>query len=130
VQSFSIAEAICFNSSSFDRAIAATITAEEESHHEGVIDMSAAKFLIGIGIGIGLGMIFAPAPGEETRRSIAQGIRDLAEIPARKIEEKAEEAAEAAKEKAGDLGSRIGRQAAEAAVETATDNLLKRKKGA
>lgn len=78
------------------------------------------KFLIGFGIGIGLALLFAPASGEETRRSLFKKGRELSHMPERKLEQ----AAEVAKEKAGELGSRVGREAAEAAVESIRKDVL------
>lgn len=71
-----------------------------------------------------VGMLLAPAPGEQTRRSVARKARDLVEMPQRKIEEGIEQAAEATKEKAADLGGKIGREAAETAVETVREGVL------
>jgi gas vesicle protein len=78
------------------------------------------KFILGFAIGVALGLISAPARGEQTRQKLAQKIRDLRGMPARK----AEEFAETAKEKAGEVGGRIGRQAAEAAVEAVRHEVL------
>lgn len=74
------------------------------------------KFVLGLAVGVVLGLLYAPAPGEETRRQLIEKARELPELP----QEKAREIAASAKAKAGDLGAKLGRQAAEAAVEKAT----------
>jgi hypothetical protein len=38
---------------------------------------NAISFAAGIGLGIGVGMLLAPAPGEETRSSIAGKVQDF-----------------------------------------------------
>jgi gas vesicle protein len=78
------------------------------------------KFLFGLAIGVALGLLYAPAPGEETRRRLAEKARELPELP----QQKAREIAASVKAKAGDLGAKLGRQAAEAAVEKATPNAV------
>ena len=78
------------------------------------------KFLVGFGIGVALGVIFAPASGEQTRRTLRDKATDLAHLP----EKKAAQAAESAKSKAGELGARVGQQEAEAAVQSVKDELL------
>jgi gas vesicle protein len=77
------------------------------------------KFLFGLAIGIVVGLLYAPAPGEETRRRLAEKARELPQLP----QQKAREIAASAKAKAGDLGAKLGRQAAEAAIEKATPNI-------
>jgi gas vesicle protein len=37
------------------------------------------SFLLGIGVGVGMGMLFAPAPGNQTRSSIAEQATNLKE---------------------------------------------------
>ena len=37
------------------------------------------SFLLGIGVGVGMGMLFAPAPGKDTRSSIAEQAANLKE---------------------------------------------------
>jgi gas vesicle protein len=81
------------------------------------------RFLLGFTIGIAIGLLAAPAPGNEMRRRLWQGLSELGRLP----ERKAEAFAESAKEKAGELGSRIGRQAAEAAVEAVRNDVLGKK---
>lgn len=83
------------------------------------------RFLLGFAIGVGLGMIFAPAPGEETRRRLLDKTRELAQLPERKVQEKVQEISATSKDKAGEIGSRVGREAAEAAVQAVTDEVLK-----
>lgn len=77
------------------------------------------KFLFGFALGVTLGLLYAPAPGKETRRRLAEKARELPELP----QQKARQIAASAKAKAGDLGAKLGRQAAEAAVEKATPNI-------
>ncbi|HTM36570.1 MAG TPA: YtxH domain-containing protein [Terriglobales bacterium] len=84
------------------------------------------RFLLGFAIGFGISLLFAPASGEETRRSLMQAAQDLMDLP----RQKAQEAAEAAKQKAGELGSQVGRQAAESAVQAMEDNVLGKNKSA
>jgi gas vesicle protein len=84
------------------------------------------RFLLGFAVGFGISLLFAPASGEETRRSLMQGAQDLMDLP----RQKAEEAAEAAKQKAGELGSQVGRQAAESAVQAMEENLPGKNKSA
>lgn len=36
-----------------------------------------ASFAIGVAVGIGMGVVFAPASGEETRKSISEKVRDI-----------------------------------------------------
>ena len=84
------------------------------------------RFLLGFAIGFGISLLFAPASGEETRRSLMQAAQDLMDLPW----QKAQEAAEAAKQKAGELGSQVGRQAAESAVQAMEDNVLGKNKSA
>ena len=84
------------------------------------------RFLLGLAVGFGISLLFAPASGEETRRSLMQRAQELMDIP----RQKAEEAAEAAKQKAGELGSRLGRQAAESAVQAMEENVLGKNKSA
>lgn len=79
---------------------------------------------------MGIGMVLAPAPGDQTRERLEQGVRDLAETPRRKMKKKVDEVAGAAKQKAGDVGSQVGREAAEAAVESVRENVLGRNKTA
>lgn len=43
--------------------------------HRGWLNTSAAV-LIGVGVGVAVGMLVAPAPGEETRNTIAEKVRD------------------------------------------------------
>lgn len=78
------------------------------------------KLVLGFAAGLVLALIFAPAPGEETRRRLAQKARELMHVP----REKAEEAAERAKERAGEIGAEVGRRAAEAAVEAVREDVL------
>jgi gas vesicle protein len=78
------------------------------------------KFAFGFAAGLALSLILAPARDEETRRLLAQKVRELMRMP----KEKAEEAAEAAKEKARDIGARIGRRADESAVEAVKNEVL------
>lgn len=78
------------------------------------------KFLFGFAIGVALGLLYAPAPGEKTRRRILEKTRELPDLP----QQKAREIAASTKAKAGDLGAKLGRQAAEAAVEKATPNAV------
>lgn len=82
------------------------------------------KFLVGFSIGAVLGFLFAPAPGSETRRKLADAARSAARIPERKMEEKMAEAAERAEAKAGDIGGRVGREVAEAAVRAVKKEVL------
>lgn len=84
------------------------------------------RFLLGFAIGFGVTLLFAPASGEETRRSLMQRGRELIDLP----REKVEEAAETAREKAGEIGSHVGRQAAEAAVQAVEQDVLGEKKKA
>ncbi len=84
------------------------------------------RFFLGFGIGILLGMVFAPAPGEETRRRLSDKARAVAHLPERKLQEKVREMAEISKDKAGEVGSRVGRQAAEAAVQAVTEEMTNR----
>jgi gas vesicle protein len=84
------------------------------------------RFLLGFAVGFGVSLLFAPASGEETRRSLMQGAQELMDLPRRK----AEEAAEAAKQKAGELGSQVGRQAAESAIQAVEENVLGKNKSA
>lgn len=79
------------------------------------------KFVFGFAIGVALGVLYAPAPGEETRRQLFEKARELPDMP----QQKAREIAAAAKAKAGDLGAQLGRQAAEAAVEKATPDAVR-----
>jgi len=37
---------------------------------------NTTALLIGLGVGVGVGMLLAPGSGEETRESIAEGVRD------------------------------------------------------
>jgi len=74
------------------------------------------RFLIGFGIGVVLGIMFAPAPGERTRAELARRLRDLSQVPERKVQEKVDKVAARAEAKAGEIGSRVGREVAEAAV--------------
>ena len=37
------------------------------------------SFLLGIGVGVGVGMLFAPAPGKDTRSTIAEQATNLKE---------------------------------------------------
>ena len=92
--------------------------------------MSTTRFLLGFGVGVGLGLLFAPASGEETRQTLADQARNIAEIPQRKIKETVQQAAEVAKEKAGDIGGRVGREAAEAAVDSVREDVLGKNKTA
>ena len=55
------------------------------------------RFLLGFAVGFGISLLFAPASGEETRRSLMQGAQELIDIP----RQKAEQAAEAAQPKSG-----------------------------
>jgi gas vesicle protein len=84
------------------------------------------RFLLGFAVGFGISLLFAPASGEETRRSLRQSAQELMDLPRRK----AEEAAEAAKQKAGELGSQVGGQAAESAVQAMEENVLGKNKSA
>jgi len=84
------------------------------------------RFLLGFAVGFGISLLFAPASGEETRRSLMQAAQDFMDLP----RQKAQEAAEAAKQKAGELGSQVGRQAAESAVQAMEDNVLGKNKSA
>jgi len=84
------------------------------------------RFLLGFAVGFGISLLFAPASGEETRRSLMQGAQELIEIP----RQKAQQAAEAASQKAGELGSQVGRQAAESAVQAMEENVLGKNKSA
>lgn len=92
--------------------------------------MRLSRFLLGFGIGMALGVLLAPAPGEETRRSIARKALEISELPQRKVQEKVNQAAETAKEMAGDVGEKVGRQAAEAAVEAVRKDVLGKEKSA
>ncbi len=84
------------------------------------------RFLLGFAVGFGISLLFAPASGEETRRSLMQGAQELMDLP----RQKAEQAAETAKQKAGELGSQVGRQAAESAVQAMEDSVLGKNKSA
>ena len=84
------------------------------------------RFLLGFAGGFGISLPFAPASGEETRRSLVQGAQELMDLP----RQKAEQAAETAKQKAGELGSQVGRQAAESAVQAMEDSVLGKNKSA
>jgi gas vesicle protein len=84
------------------------------------------RFLLGFAVGFGVSLLFAPASGEETRRSLMHGAQELMDLP----RQKAEEAAQAAKQKAGELGSQVGRQAAESAVQAMEENVLGKNKSA
>jgi len=84
------------------------------------------RFLLGFAVGFGISLLFAPASGQETRRSLIQGAQELMDIP----RQKAEKAAETAKQKAGELGSQVGRQAAESAVQAMEENVLGKNKSA
>ncbi|MFL6305653.1 MAG: YtxH domain-containing protein [Candidatus Sulfotelmatobacter sp.] len=84
------------------------------------------RFLLGFAVGFGISLLFAPASGEETRRSLKQGAQELMDLP----RQKAEQAAETAKQKAGELGSQVGRQAAESAVQAVEENVLGKNKSA
>jgi gas vesicle protein len=84
------------------------------------------RFLLGFAVGFGISLLFAPASGEETRRSLMQGAQELMDLPG----QKAEQAAETAKQKAGELGSQVGRQAAESAVQAKEDTVLGKNKSA
>jgi len=84
------------------------------------------RFLLGFAVGFGISLLFAPASGEETRRSLMQGAQELIDIP----RQKAQQAAEAASQKAGELGSQVGRQAAESAVQAMEENVLCKNKSA
>ena len=84
------------------------------------------RFLLGFAVGFGISLLFAPASGEETRRSLMQGAQELIDIP----RQKAQQAAEAAKRKAGELGSQVGRHAAESAVQAMEENVLGKNKSA
>jgi|GEM_PF-2069793 gas vesicle protein len=92
--------------------------------------MSTTRFLLGIGVGVGLGLLFAPASGEETRQTLADQARNIAEISQRKVKQTVEQAAAAAKAKAGDLGRRVGREPAEAAVDSVREDVLGKNKTA
>ena len=83
------------------------------------------RFLLGFAVGFGISLLFAPASGEETRRSLVQGAQELMDL----ARQKAEQAAETAKQKAGELGSQVGRQA-ESAVQAMEDNVLGKNKSA
>jgi gas vesicle protein len=78
------------------------------------------KFLLGFAIGFVGAILFAPAPGQETRRRILEKARDWQRVP----EQKAEEIAEAAEQKPADIGAEIGRRTAESAVEAVKQGVL------
>jgi len=84
------------------------------------------KFLLGFAIGFAGAVLFAPAPGQETRRRLLQRARDWQRVP----ERKAEEIAEAAEKRAGDIGASVGRRAAESAVEAVKQGVLDENKSA
>ena len=84
------------------------------------------RFLLGFAVGFGVSLLFAPASGEETRRSLVQGAQEFMDL----ARQKAEQAAETAKRKAGELGSQVGRHAAESAVQAMEDNVLGKNKSA
>ncbi len=71
------------------------------------------KFILGIAVGTLLGMIYAPAPGEETRRNLANRVRETAESQEQKLQQKA-----------GEIGARVGREAAESAVAAVTNKVV------
>jgi hypothetical protein len=68
--------------------------------------------------------LFAPAPGGETRRKLADTAHSAASRSERKVQEKIAEAAQRAEAKAGDIGRRVGREAAEAAVRAVSKEVL------
>jgi len=84
------------------------------------------KFLLGFAIGFAGAVLFAPAPGQETRRRLLQRARDWQRVP----ERKAEEIAEAAEKRGGDIGASVGRRAAESAVEAVKQGVLGENKSA
>lgn len=67
------------------------------------------KFIAGLVCGAGVGLLMAPASGEDTRRRLAQAVRDPQEL--------ARETVSNIREKAGDMGADLGRQAAQKAVD-------------
>lgn len=67
------------------------------------------KFIAGLVCGAGVGLLIAPASGEDTRRRLAQAVRDPEEL--------ARETVTNIREKAGDMGADLGRQAAQKAVD-------------
>lgn len=74
------------------------------------------KFIWGLAAGTALAMLFAPARGEETRRDLANRVRETAESQKEKL-----------REKAGEIGARVGRQAAESAVAAVTNKVIPRR---
>jgi gas vesicle protein len=78
------------------------------------------RFLLGFAIGFVGAILFAPAPGQETRRRILEKTRDWQRVP----EQKAEEITEAAEQKPADIGAEIGRRTAESAVEAVKQGVL------
>ncbi|HET9183568.1 MAG TPA: YtxH domain-containing protein [Candidatus Angelobacter sp.] len=75
------------------------------------------KFIGGMLCGAAVGMLIAPAPGERTRRRLAQAVRDPEEL--------AREAVSNVREKAGEMGANAGRQAAEKAVDRVVPERLR-----
>lgn len=73
------------------------------------------RFILGFAVGFCISLLFAPASGEETRRSLMQGAQELMDLP---------------RQKAGELGSQVGRQAAESAVQAMEDSVLGKNKSA
>ena len=45
------------------------------------------SFLFGLGVGVGLGVLFAPSPGEDTRRDLGERLNSIAEDAQRKAQE-------------------------------------------
>ncbi len=78
------------------------------------------RFLTGLALGYGLGLIFAPAPGEQTRRALKQ-----------RGEEKLVNAVEMGRERAGEFGRKAGQTAFdEAAKRTLGTDIVDRSRGA
>lgn len=84
------------------------------------------KFLLGLALGLTGALLFAPAPGQETRRKLMGQAHDLAKDSQKHFEEAVEKVSETAREKAGEIGGAVGRQAAESVVDSMLGNPEKR----
>lgn len=84
------------------------------------------KFLLGLALGLTGGLLFAPAPGQETRRKLRREADEFAGESQERFQHAAEKVTETARDKAGQIGSAVGRQAAESVVESMLGNPEKR----